>query len=285
LFGLNPLALTQSALSRINATTGEEQKNFLNLLYFLFASGVAEKEKLNLEAKTTLLKFGETNIATLDRKKLLLEIEAELDKFGKEEFNAKSNRKSECFRLIGLLMQIPFESSAMELILDAATVFSKNPNIPADCAYSALFYIYEQTKNPASRRYFLSADPDFWENYLAIILKTMGRFLKDAVMQYIEYYELPPGSSNEIHLERCKKLCEIAVECCYLVHKASGLVETQIDKKIYQFCSDAILKKDAKPLVTYSYRLIDLSSEDFFITLPKDIINKYIVDAIELQTA
>jgi hypothetical protein len=105
--------------------------------------------------------------------------------------------------------------------------------------------------------------------------------LRDAAMEYIEYYELPPGAASTVrHLERCGKLIDAALEGCFLVHKLSPLMSAQIDKSIFSFCSDVITKKNPQPLVTYSYRLLDLSSEDFFVTLSKEQINELIVSAI-----
>ncbi len=228
-----------------------------------------------------LIKSGELRAELANPLKLREEIESLLDELSAQGEKPSRAWSEKAFRLTALLMQLPFDTATMELILDAATLLSRASTLPADCAYTLLFYIYEQMKNPLYKRAFAAVEPDFWENYLAVMLKTMGRFLHDAVMEYVIYYELPPGGSNEIHLKLCEALCKVAVECCYLVHKASGLVETELDKKIYQFCTDAILNKDPKPLITYSYRLLDLSSEDFFITLPKETINKYIVSAIE----
>jgi hypothetical protein len=236
---------------------------------------------MDADAKSTLIKFGASDAVITNPLKLRQEVEALLDELSTLGENPDKTWLTKSFRLTAFLMQLPFNTTTMELILDAATLLSRALFLPADCAYALLFYIFEQLKKPLYRQAFLAVEPDFWENYLAIMLKTMGRFLRDAVMEYIIYYELPPGGTNEVHLALCEKLCKVAVKCCYLVHKASGLIETELDKKIYQFCTDAILNKDPKPLITYSYRLLDLSSEDFFITLPKETINKYIVSAIE----
>lgn len=236
---------------------------------------------MDANAKAVLIKFGVSDAVVANPLKLREEVEALLNELSTQGESPDKTWLTKSFRLASLLMQLPFDTTTMELILDASTLLSRAIALPADCAYTLLFYIHEQMKNPLYRQAFLAVEPDFWENYLAVMLKTMGRFLRDAVMEYIIYYELPPGGSNEVHLVLCEKLCRVAVECCYLVHKASGLVETELDKKIYQFCTDAILNKDPKPLITYSYRLLDLSSEDFFITLPKETINKYIVSAME----
>lgn len=277
-YHLNTRALTQSAIEKVLSTSNSEKDFYLALLHFLFASGFAAEEGLEADSKALLIKSGvfETNPL-----KLRDEVETLLNELSGQGEKPDETWRVKSFRLASLLMQLPFDTYTMELILDAATLLSRASTLPPDCPYTLLFYIYEQMKNPTYRRAFAAVEPDFWENYLAVMLKTMGRFLRNAVMEYIIYYELPPGSSNEIHLKLCELECRVAVKCCYLVHKASGLVESQLDKKIYQFCTDAILNKDPKPLITYSYRLLDLSSEDFFITLPKETINKYIVSAIE----
>ncbi len=279
-YSLKTSALTKSAIEKVQDSS-PNQALYLAILHFLYASGVAADEGMDADAKATLIKFGASDVVTANPLRLRQEVEALLDELSAQGENPDPTWLTKSFRLTSLLMQLPFNTTTTELILDAATLISRAVRLPADCSYTLLFYIYEQMKHPLYRRAFLAVEPDFWENYLAIMLKTMGRFLRDAVMEYIIYYELPPGGSNEEHLTLCQKLCSVAVECCYLVHKASGLVETELDKKIYQFCTDAILNKDPKPLITYSYRLLDLSSEDFFITLPKETINKYIVSAME----
>lgn len=280
-YGLNPRALVQSTIEKLRSVSESEKPLYVALLHFLYASGAAAEEGLDAEAKATLIKAGEIGVIAPNPLKLRDEIEALLSELSQNGNKSQTAWNVKGFRLAALLMQLSFDTSAMELILDASTLISRSNVIPADCAYALVFYVYQQTKNPAAKRAFASVEPDFWENYLAITLKTMGRFLRDAAMEYILYYELPPGSSDETHLKRCERLCTVAVECCYLAHKASAMVESELDKKIYQFCSEAILNKDPKPLVTYSYRLLDLSSEDFFITLPKETINKYIASAIE----
>ncbi len=288
-YNLDTSALTKSAIEKIQTSSNSDKSFYLALLHFLYASGAAADEQADAEAKAVLVKSGDVNAAKSgdvnaainNPLKIREEVETLLDELSGQGENPDKTWRTKSFRLASLLMQLPFDTSTMELILDAATLLSRAVSIPADCAYTLLFYIYEQMKNPLHKRAFAAVEPDFWENYLAVMLKTMGRFLRDAVMEYIVYYELPPGGSNEVHLKLCELLCRVAVKCCYLVHKASGLVETELDKKIYQFCTDAIVNKDPKPLITYSYRLLDLSSEDFFITLPKETINKYIVSAIE----
>ncbi len=280
-YNLNTNALTKSVVEKVQSAASSERDFYLSLLQFLCACGVAAEERMDVEAKAILFKSGSISAIATNPLKLREEVELLLDELSEQGEKPNPIWQTKAFRLTAFLMKLPFDTAAMELILDAATLLIRASTLPADCAYTLLFYIYEQIKNPLYKRAFASVEPDFWENYLAVMLKTMGRFLRDAVMEYIIYYELPPGGSNEVHLTLCETLCKIAVECCYLVHKASGLVETQLDKKIYQFCTDAILNKDPKPLITYSYRLLDLSSEDFFITLPKETINKYIVSAIE----
>ncbi|MCS6988063.1 MAG: hypothetical protein NZM06_00910 [Chloroherpetonaceae bacterium] len=280
-YGLNPHSLTQSAIDKIRVSSESERPLYVALLRFLYALGVAKAERLDAEAKATLIKLGDASAVAPNPLRLRDEAETLLAELGQDGNKPLNDWEIKGFRLASLLAQLPLDTSALELILDAATLLSRASNVPADCAYALLFHIYEQTKNPATKRAFASVEPDFWENYLAIVLKTMGRFLRDAAMEYIYYYELPLGSSDEAHLKRCEALCKVAVECCYLAHKASGMVESELDKKIYQFCSDAILNKDPKPLVIYAYRLLDLSSEDFFIALPKETLNKYIASAIE----
>ncbi|MFQ3597535.1 MAG: hypothetical protein SNJ55_10695 [Chloroherpetonaceae bacterium] len=280
-YDLNTNALTKAVIEKVQSLSNSEKDLYLALLHFLYASGAAADEHADTEAKALLIKSGDVYAAINNPLKLREEVESLLDDLSGQGENPDKTWHIKSFRLASLLMQLPFDTATMELILDAATLLSRAMSVPADCPYTLLFYIYEQMKNPIYTRAFTAVEPDFWENYLAVMLKTMGRFLRDAVMEYVVYYELPPGGSNEIHLKLCEMLCRVAVKCCYLVHKASGLVETELDKKIYQFCTDSIVNKDPKPLITYSYRLLDLSSEDFFITLPKETINKYIVSAIE----
>lgn len=280
-YELNPNALTQSVIAKIQSSLNSKKDFYLALLHFLSASGVATEEGLEAKAKALLIKSGIMQVNPLKARE---EIETLLNELSAQGENPDESWITKSFHLTALLMQLPFNTATMELILDAAILLSRATSLPADCPYTLQLYIYEQTQNPVYKRAFAAVEPDFWENYLAVMLKVMGRFLRDAVMEYIIYYELPPGGSNEAHLKSCEQLCRVAVNCCYLVHKASGLVETELDKKIYQFCSDTIIHKDPKPLITYSYRLLDLSSEDFFITLPKETINKYIISAIESLT-
>jgi hypothetical protein len=75
-------------------------------------------------------------------------------------------------------------------------------------------------------------------------------------------------------------LLDVALEVCYLIHQLSPFITTEIDRNIYSFCTEVITKANPQPLITYSYRLLDLSSEDFFITLPKEQINNLILKAI-----
>jgi hypothetical protein len=283
--GLNPTALSGQCMTKLSlADTPEEKEKYLSLLYFLYSCGVSRDERVEAETKAALIKAGETSLVALDRRAIASEIDTDLVRLSAEGDSVSEIWRYKSYKIAAKLMQLPTETATMELILDAATLFSRSKAILPEVSYTLLFYIFEQTKNPALKKFFSSLEPDYWENYLAIMLKTMSRFLHDAVMEYIIYYELPPGASNKFHLEACQKFTGIAIRCCYLVHRASGLVETELDRKIYQFCSDAILNKDPKPLVTYSYRLVDLSSEDFFITLPKDILNKYMIDAIDAIT-
>jgi hypothetical protein len=280
-YNLNPNRLIKSTLEKLQTNFTSDKSLYLSLLHFLYASGVAAEEGMDVDAKAFLIKSGSISTIAANPLKLREEIELLLDELSEQGEKPDDTWHAKAFRLTSLLMQLPFDTAAMELILDAATLLIRAVTLPADCAYILLFYIYEQIKNPTYKRAFATVEPDFWENYLAVMLKTMGRFLRDAVMEYIIYHELPPSASNEVHLKLCETLCKVAVECCYLVHKASDLVETELDKKTYQFCTDTIVHKDPTPLITYSYRLLDLSSEDFFITLPKETINKYIVSAIE----
>lgn len=280
-YNLDTSQLTKSVIGKVQSASSSEKDLYLALLHFLYASGAAAEEGLDADSKALLIKSDGVSVAISNPLKIREEVDALLNELSQQGEKPSSTWHSKSFRLAAFLMQLPFDTTTMELILDSATLLSRTLLLPADCAYTLLFYIYEQTKNPLHRRAFATVEPDFWENYLAVMLKTMGRFLRDAAMEYIVYYELPPGSSNATHLKSCELHCRVAVKCCYLVHKASGLVETELDKKIYQFCTDSIVNKDPKPLITYSYRLLDLSSEDFFITLPKETINKYIVSAIE----
>ncbi len=246
-YNLNTHALTKSVIEKVQSSLNSEKELYLALLHFLHASGKAAEDGLDADSKALLIKSGDIYAAISNPLKIREEVEAMLDELSSQGENPDKSWQVKSFRLASFLMQLPFDTVTMELILDAATLLSRSLSLPADCSYTLLFYIFEQLKNPLHKRAFAAVEPDFWENYLAVMLKMMGRFLHDAVMEYVIYYELPPGGSNETHLKLCEMLCRVAVKCCYLVHKASGFVETEIDKKIYQFCTDTILNKDPKP--------------------------------------
>jgi len=241
---------------------------------------VAKEERLEIQAKTELIKAGEQIVLSADREKILDEVEAILQKLSTAS-DKSEELKYDSLHVAAMLMHAPFDTTVMETMIDTIILLSRLKNIPADASFILLWTIYEKALMPIYKRFFLAAEPDFWETYCALALKVMGRYLHDAAMQYILYYEEPPGSQKTIsYLERCGKLLDVALEVCYLIHQLSPFITTEIDRNIYSFCTEVITKANPQPLITYSYRLLDLSSEDFFITLPKEQINNLILKAI-----
>lgn len=282
-YHLDPNSLTKSALLDLQSSILPKKKREARaLLFFLYVCGVAKEERLEIQAKAELVKAGEMVLMSADREKILDEVEAELEKLSrKDEPIDEYYWKYESLRLAAMLLHAPFDTAVMEASIDTAMLLSRLKKVPADAAFMLLWNLYERAMNPMYKRFFASAEPDFWENYCAMSLKVMGRYLHDAAMAYILYYEEPPGSQNSAqHLERCGKLLDVALEACYLVHRLSPFITTELDRGVYEFCSQALLERDPKPLITYSYRLLDLSSEDFFVTLPKEQINTLILRAM-----
>ncbi len=282
-FQVDVNALTKSTIQKLHSSiTPDGKREAAALLFFLYASGVAEAENLEVQAKAELIKVGESGVVVSDRQKILDELDAALAVLSGQSLpTTPVPWEYEGLRLSAMLLNAPFDNAIMDEYIDAITLFSRSKEIPYDASFLLLWDIYEKFNVPIYQRFFAAAEPDFWENYVAMALKVMGLYLRDAVMEYIEYYELPPGAASTVrHLERCGKLMDVALEGCFLVHKLSPLISAQLDKTIFAFCSDVITKSNPQPLVTYSYRLLDLSSEDFFVTLPKEQINDLIVKAI-----
>jgi hypothetical protein len=281
LYHLDPNALTRSAILDLQTAILPEKKSAAKaVLFFLYEAGVAKEERLEIQAKTELIKAGEQIVLSADREKILDEVEAILQKLSTAS-DKSEELKYDSLRVAAMLMHAPFDTTVMETMIDTIILLSRLKNIPADASFILLWTIYEKALMPIYKRFFLAAEPDFWETYCALALKVMGRYLHDAAIQYILYYEEPPGSQKTIsYLERCGKLLDVALEVCYLIHQLSPFITTEIDRNIYSFCTEVITKANPQPLITYSYRLLDLSSEDFFITLPKEQINNLILKAI-----
>ncbi|MDW8465470.1 MAG: hypothetical protein RML35_04570 [Chloroherpetonaceae bacterium] len=220
-YHLDPNSLTKSALLNLQSSILPEKKQQARaVLLFLYVSGVAKEERMEVQAKAELIKAGETILLSADREKILEEVEVELSKLsGKPDEIEEDFWKYESLRLAAMLMYAPFDTAVMESSLDAVMLLSRLKKVPADAAFMLLWMLYERAMNPMYKRFFASAEPDFWENYCAMSLKVMGRYLHDAAMAYILYYEEPPGSQTSAqHLERCGKLLDVALEACYLVH-------------------------------------------------------------------
>lgn len=283
LYHLDPNALTKSAILDVQTALLPEKRFAAKAaLLFLYVSGVAREERLEIQAKTELIKAGEQIVLSADREKILEEVETSLEKLSGQNVKIDEEHwKYESLRAAALLLHAPFDTVVMETMIDAVTLLSRLKGIPADSSFILLWGLYEKALMPLYKRFFAAAEPDFWENYCALSLKVMGRYLHDAAMEYILYYEEPPGSQVAVnHLERCGKLIDVAIEACYLVHRLSPFIATEIDRSIYDFCTEAITKPSPQPLITYSYRLLDLSSEDFFVTLPKEQINALMLKSI-----
>jgi hypothetical protein len=281
LYHLDPYALTRSAILDLQAAILPEKRFAARaVLLFLHESGVAKEERLDIQAKTELIKAGEQLVLSADREKILDEVEAILQKLSNPS-NKPDELKYESLRAAALLLHAPFDTTVMETMIDTVILLSRLKDLPADASFILLWAIYEKALMPIYKRFFLAAEPDFWETYCTLALKVMSRYLHDAAMQYILYYEEPPGSQRAIsYLERCGKLLDVALEVCYLIHQLSPFITTEIDRNIYSFCTEVITKANPQPLITYSYRLLDLSSEDFFVTLPKEQINNLILKSI-----
>ncbi len=282
-YHLDPYALTKSAILDLQtALLPEKQHAAKAVLFFLYTSGVAKEERLEIQAKTELIKAGEQIVLSADREKIIDEVEALLETLSGQNVKIDEQRwKYESLRVAALLLHAPFDTVVMETMIDAVTLMLRWKSIPADASFILLWNLYEKALLPIYKRFFAVAEPDFWENYCALSLKVMGRYLHDAAMEYILYYEEPPGSQISVsHLERCAKLLDVALEACYLIHRLAPFITAEIDRHIYDFCTEVITKPNPQPLITYSYRLLDLSSEDFFITLPKEQINTLILKSI-----
>lgn len=281
-YGLEVPQLTVSMAAKLQtAQTDQEKHKWTSLLYFLYACGVAAEEDGEPAVKAAIIKQGETSLFTNDKHKLLSEAAVSLALLGEENMKSESDEwKYEAFRITALLLRTPFDVQTFETILGTVERFTRIKSIDHDASYILLSSIHEKTGDPAYQRFFTGLDNELWERLASAALKVMSLFLHDATMEYLVYYELPPGGINDKHLVRCRKMLDVVIECCSIVHQTSPLIKDQFDQEIYQFCSDVITQQNPQPLITYSYRLLDLSSEDFYVTVPKEQISKFIRESI-----
>lgn len=286
-FSLPSLQLTDAVIFALQRETdAEKRRQFSSLLFFLYADGVAAEQQVEPMAKAEIIKQGETALLTADRQRLVTEIAHSLSMFGEESVIADTDiRQFESYRVAALLLQTPFDNGVAEAMINTVEKLTRIKELDADASYILISAIYQKLNDPVYSRFFATVESDFWERVASSALKVMSQFLYAATMEYIIYYELPPGGHNDYHLKRCEKLIDVTVDCCHLVHRLSAYVRDLVDQQIYGFCTDVIVNQKPQQLITYSYRLLDPSSEDFFITLPKEQINGFIKDSIQRLVA
>ncbi|ACF14531.1 hypothetical protein Ctha_2079 [Chloroherpeton thalassium ATCC 35110] len=287
---LIPDNLTESIIYKLReATDRNEKKKWTYMLSLLFVSGESREEGLETKAKAEILKQGEFNLISSDQQKLLSEVAKSmkvLDAMPGIENSAPRPKDEitdinfEPVRITAYLLKVPMVLSTMQRILETIQKFTFTKNIPIEPSYILLNWVYEKFENPAYKGITMRLDDEFWEYFAGMSFKVMSKFLYEATMEYILYYELPPGGHNDIHLKRCEKLLDITIECNAMLKWVLPKIKYQLDYHIYSFCLDVIDNNNPHPLINFSYRLLDFSSEDFYITLPKDIINKYIKNSL-----
>jgi len=287
---LIPDNLTESIIFKLHETQDRHlKKKWTYMLSMLFVSGVSREEGLDAKAKAEILKQGEFNLISSDSQKLLSEVSKSMKilEEGPNVENVVPSPKSEFsdidfepIRIAAYLIKVPMVLSTMQRILETIQKFVFTPNLPIEPSYMLLKWVYGKFENPAYKGITMRLDSEFWEYFAGMSFKVMSKFLHEATMEYILYYELPPGGHNDIHLKRCQKLLDIAIECAAMLKWALPKIKQQLDYHVYSFCVDVLNNENPHPLINFSYRLLDLSSEDFYITVPKEIINKYIKNSI-----
>ncbi|NTW50435.1 MAG: hypothetical protein HGB19_12040 [Chlorobiales bacterium] len=283
--------LTSTVITnRENAVSDLEKRKWANLLCLFHAVNIPQQEGMDVKAKAELIKIGEHTIISSDYVKMLEQAEKsfkQLELRLSSTIDAQTTLESqtdpailEALRATAYFLSIPLSSSLATRLLDVTISLIRNKSIPADLAYFLLHSIYKGLGDPHFKKSLDAIGAEFWEYFAGLAFKVMSRFLHDGTMEYILYYELPPGIHNDIHLKRCQLFLDVALQCCEVVRYTYPMIKYQLDQHLYSFCVDALEQQDPHPIINYSYRLLDFSSEDFFITLPKDKINKYIKDSI-----
>lgn len=276
--------------NREKAVSDLEKRKWSYLLSILHALGIPQQEGADVKAKAELIKIGDHTIISSDYAKILelaeksfklLESQLSSNTDGQQAPENPTDPGSlEAFRTTAYLLSVPLTPAIATRIQDVALSFIYTKSIPADLSYFLLYSLYKGFADPAFKKSLDEIGTEFWEFYAGLAFKAMSRFLHDGTMEYILYYELPPGVHHDIHLKRCQIFLDVALQCCQMVRYAYPMIRYQLDQHLYRFCVESIENEDPHPLINYSYRLLDFSSEDFFITLPKDQINKYIKSSI-----
>lgn len=276
--------------NRDNAPSDLEKRKWTYLLGIFHALGVAQKEGADVKAKSELIKIGEHILISSDYDKILEQAEKSFKQLGLNisptpDDQSTPESKSdpsilESYRATAYFLSTPLSPSLVSRFLEVMLTFLRCKTIPADLSYFMLYAIYKGLDDPAIAKWIDEQGSEFWEFFGGLAFKAMSRFLHDGTMEYIVYYELPPGVHNDIHLKRCQLFLDAALQCCQMLRHAYPKIKYQLDQHVYRMCVETIDNQDPHPIINFSYRLLDFSSEDFFITLPKDQINKYIRNSI-----
>lgn len=276
--------------NREKAPSDLEKRKWAYMLSILHAVGVSQKEGADVKAKSELIKIGEHILISSDYGKILEQAEKSFKQLGLN-LSSNSDEQStpesksdpsilESFRAAAYFLSAPLSPTLVNRLLEVILIFFRSKTIPADLSYFMLYAIYKGLDDPAIAKSIDEQGSEFWEYFGGLAFKAMSRFLHDGTMEYIIYYELPPGVHNDIHLKRCQLFLDVALQCCQMLRYAYPKIKYQLDQHVYRMCVETIDHQDPHPIINFSYRLLDFSSEDFFITLPKDQINKYIRNSI-----
>ncbi len=257
-----------------------------SLLTTYYVRESKKSEALDARIKAQILKQGEFAIISTDSQKLLPEINNSVKALEAHEQNVDDEQSdklilAESLRIAAYLIRVPMVVSTINKILDRVKEFVINKGSSPIPSYLLLETIHTKFKDPAYQGIISNLDTDFWEYFAVLAFKTMSEFMFEGTMEYILYYELPPGGHNDVHIKRCEKLMDLSILTCKMVADALPNVKQQLDRQILHLCHDVLEHSDPQPLINLSYRLLDFSSEDFYITLPKDQINHFILNSIE----
>jgi|GEM_PF-988596 len=260
------------------------------MLTVYYVREITKKKGTDANIKSQILKQGEFSIISTDSQKLLYEIHKSvqnLDEVNQEENDEKIDliSLSECLRISAYLNRVPMVVPTVHKTMDMVSQFSLNKQYSAIASYLLLENIYEKFDDPAYKGIIGHLEQDFWEYFATLAFKVMSQFMFEGTMEYILYYELPPGGHNDVHIKRCERLVDLSILTCKMVSDALPKMKFHIDKQMLGFCSNVLENSDPQPLINLSYRLLDFSSEDFYITLPKDQINHFIHNSIKALNA
>ncbi len=257
-----------------------------SILSLYYVREITKNHVTDAKIKSHILKQGEFSIISTDSQKLLPEINKSLKNLEEHDLNSDDEESdklilAETLRIAAYLIRVPMVVSTIHKILDMVKQFIVQKRHSAIPSFFLLEDIHQKFNDPAYKGIISHLDNEFWEFFASLAFKVMSSFMYEGTMEYILYYELPPGGHNDIHIKRCEKLMDLSILACKMVADALPNVHQQLDRQILKLCADVLDKSDPQPLINLSYRLLDFSSEDFYMTLPKDQINQFIFQSID----